>query len=109
MGFDLQLVFDRTAEFKGIARAQAGQIVAATARTIEGAAKQRAPVDTGALKNSIQAQQRAAFHWEVTVGVEYGPYVEYGTSRAPAQPFLTPAVEGARGPFADALGRLLDG
>ena len=35
----------------------------------------------------------------VSVGAEYGVYQEYGTSRMPAQPYLTPAVEANRRPF----------
>jgi HK97 gp10 family phage protein len=34
----------------------------------------------------------------VAVGVHYAPYVEFGTHKAPAQPFLTPAAEQNR-PF----------
>lgn len=109
MGFELVIVFDRTAELKGRARTRAGQIVAKTAHDIESLAKQRAPVDTGALKNSIQARQVAPFNWEVGVGVAYGPYVEFGTSKMAAQPYLTPAVEAVRGPFAAALAELLNG
>ncbi len=33
----------------------------------------------------------------VAVAAQYGTYVEHGTSRAGAQPYLTPAAEGMRG------------
>lgn len=33
----------------------------------------------------------------VGTAVEYGPYVEYGTKRSDAQPFLRPALDMARG------------
>ena len=41
----------------------------------------------------------------VVVGVAagHGVYVEYGTRNMHAQPFMTPAVEGARGTFQDDL------
>lgn len=35
--------------------------------------------------------------WVVGTNVEYAPYVEFGTSRMGAQPYLRPAVDRARG------------
>jgi len=59
--------------------------------TAEGFAKRLAPVDTGRLRNSIAhgADETSA---QVGSNVEYAPYVELGTSRMKAQPFLKPAV-----------------
>ena len=59
----------------------------------EGYAKMKCPVDTGRLRNSIthtydEAEQKAY----IGTNVEYAPYVEYGTSKTKAQPFLEPAV-----------------
>lgn len=58
----------------------------------EGFAKLKCPVDTGNLRNSIghDHDQDTAY---IGTNVEYGPYVEMGTSRTRAQPFLQPAVE----------------
>jgi len=39
----------------------------------------------------------------VADGVEYGIYQELGTSKMPAHPFMTPAVEAMRDKFADAV------
>jgi HK97 gp10 family phage protein len=71
------------------------QVINRIAFEIESQAKQNAPVDTGALKNSINTSAASSLHPTATVsdGVEYGIYQEYGTSRMAAQPFLTPAVE----------------
>lgn len=57
----------------------------------EGYAKQLCPVDTGRLRNSIS---HAVQGNEVYIGsnVSYAPFVEYGTRRQRAQPFLTPAA-----------------
>lgn len=41
-------------------------------------AKQFVPVDKGGLKQSIRVANKG-LTGEVTVGAEYGPYVEYGT------------------------------
>ena len=59
--------------------------------TAETYAKKACPVDTGRLRNSITHQVGDA---EVVVGtnVEYAAYVELGTSRTKAQPFLKPAA-----------------
>lgn len=57
----------------------------------EGYAKRLCPVDTGRLRNSIThtADEEYAY---IGTNVEYAPYIEYGTSRMDAQPFLKPAV-----------------
>ena len=63
----------------------------AAALLVEGDAKLRAPVDTGNLRSSIThtaSGDRATVH----TNVEYAPYMEYGTSRTAAQPYLTPAL-----------------
>lgn len=59
----------------------------------EGYAKMLCPVDTGRLRNSIthtyDASERKAY---IGTNVEYAPYVEFGTSKTYAQPFIEPAV-----------------
>lgn len=72
--------------------AESKQIIAATAFQIEGKAKKNAPVDTGALRNSIMAEEVSDYLWQVGDSVEYGIYQELGTSRMAAQPFLIPAL-----------------
>lgn len=60
----------------------------------EGYAKEACPVDTGRLRNSIthsiDAGEKAVY---IGTNVEYGPYVELGTSRQEAKPFLKPAAQ----------------
>lgn len=75
---------------------KAEQIVSSFAFQVEAGAKTRAPVDTGYLKSSIQAERKSRFRWLVNVFAEYGIFVEYGTYKMRAQPFLTPAVESLR-------------
>lgn len=57
----------------------------------EGFAKRRCPVDTGNLRNSIAhvADGDTAY---VGTDVEYAAYVELGTTRTRAQPYLRPAA-----------------
>ena len=78
------------------------------ARRVVQDAKALCPVDTGSLQRSIRAEeyppQVSIYRIYVVAGgkiinpktrrkVDYAAYVEYGTSRAPAQPFLRPALE----------------
>lgn len=63
----------------------------AVAMSLEGYAKSGTPVDTGRLKGSInhRTTEDSAI---VGTNVEYSEYVEYGTSRQKAQPFMRPAL-----------------
>lgn len=64
-----------------------------TASDIEEEAKNRAPVDTGRLRASIEADVKGL---EANIGtdVEYAPYVHDGTYEIEAQPFLFSAADG---------------
>lgn len=59
----------------------------------EGYAKKECPVDTGNLRNSITNEVRQS-EKAVYIGtnVEYAAYVELGTTRTKAKPFLKPAA-----------------
>ena len=69
------------------------KVIAKTAFAIEATAKTLAPVDTGALRNSIVTEEISHKVLRVSDSVEYGIFQELGTSRNPAQPFMVPAVE----------------
>lgn len=56
-------------------------------------ARQLAPVDTGALRESIHVEPAENGVVRVVASVPYAVYVEYGTARMAAQPFLTPATQ----------------
>ena len=59
----------------------------------EGYAQMKCPVDTGNLRGSITHEvdigEKAVY---IGTNVEYAPYVELGTSKMDAQPFLKPAA-----------------
>ena len=74
-------------------RPRAGRLVRKAAADITASAQMRAPVDTGFLRNSIHWTQAGELTAIVTVGAEYGIYVEYGTRKMRAQPYLGPAVD----------------
>ena len=78
---------------------KAEKALAAAAFQVQAVAQSRAPVDTGALKNSIGTERKSRFTYWVADGVEYGIYQEFGTSRMAAHPFMVPAVESVREQF----------
>ena len=57
-------------------------------------AKQLAAVDTGRMRASITHQVSGSEAVVIGTNVEYAPYVELGTKRMKARPFIRPAVEG---------------
>lgn len=58
-------------------------------------ARSNAPVDTGALKQSITLEVGRA-EAEIGSALEYAPHLEYGTSKQAAQPYLRPAIRDAQ-------------
>jgi HK97 gp10 family phage protein len=82
-------------------RGAAASTVAKAALEMQAEARRLAPVKTGRLRDSIRARQLGPLSWVVEVGVDYGGYVEYGTSRAPARPYMRPAFEKTAAGFRD--------
>lgn len=77
---------------------------------IEKLAKQKARVDTGAMRDEIH-QEPASLGPMDTVGEvvsskEYGPYNEFGTVHMSAQPYMTPAGEEVKPQFMAAMRQL---
>ena len=84
---------------------KAAVVVAKVANDIEADAKQLAPVDTGALRNSISATVRT-LSAEIGPTVNYAPYQEFGTHRTPPQPFMGPAADRNEPAFTRAMEQL---
>lgn len=78
---------------------EAEEIVKAGAIAVRGFAASAAPVDTGALRASLNEQRAGDLIYHVGDGVDYGIYQELGTSRMAAHPFMIPAVERAQRPY----------
>jgi phage gpG-like protein len=93
------------AQLKVLMESDVARDLARRAVRVESAAKKFASgrpgpkVRTGRLRGSITwspgADERGPYV-DVGSNVLYAPYVELGTSRAPAYPFLRPALEAAR-------------
>lgn len=78
--------------FKDALPEQIAMALEAIGMTAESYAKDLCPVDTGRLRNSIS---HATDGDSVYIGtnVEYAAYVELGTSKSKARPYLRPAAE----------------
>lgn len=59
----------------------------------ESYAKELCPVDTGRLRNSISHAQMDEKAEVIGSNVEYAPFVELGTRKMAAKPYLRPAAE----------------
>jgi HK97 gp10 family phage protein len=59
---------------------------------VTGAAKLLAPVDTGNLRGSIDHRKAGRLIQRIGTNVEYAAYVELGTRRMRARPYLLPAL-----------------
>lgn len=81
------------AKFLKSVRARAIDKLELVGEFVEGAAKYLCPVDTANLQDSIN-HKVLKLELSVKVGtpVEYAPFVELGTSKMAAQPYLRPAV-----------------
>jgi HK97 gp10 family phage protein len=88
-------------KFRRMSEEARGERLAVCARAgallIQNGAKKRCPVDTGTLRRSIHTEDGkiSSTRAEVVIGtdVDYAPYVEYGTGRMRAQPYMRPALD----------------
>ena len=99
-GFAIGCLQELNQEFNDLENALTQEIITALMRggmIIETDAKRRCPVDTGRLRASlttdVEREGKTTFVLKVGTNVEYASFVENGTSRMAAQPFLRPAVD----------------
>lgn len=69
-------------------------VIDKAAATCEAEAKQDCPVDTGNLRGSIHTT-KGDLEDIVGTNVEYAPYVEFGTYKMGAQPYMQPGADAA--------------
>lgn len=55
-------------------------------------ARDHAPVQTGALRNSLRIERASGNGARLSVNVDYWLFPEFGTSEMPATPYLRPAL-----------------
>jgi HK97 gp10 family phage protein len=104
--FTITVVSNRFAEIAAKLPQATGEVVQKTILAIETQAKIKVPVDTGALRASIQTEMETETSGVVSTNQEYAAYVEYGTVNMAARPYMTPAAEGERSHFLDAMSKL---
>lgn len=93
ISMNVKIQADNTDEIKEAAREAVITALEAVGLQAEGYAKRLCPVDTGNLRNSITHETNAgALEEYIGTNVEYAKYVEYGTSKTKAQPYLKPAA-----------------
>ncbi len=126
----VEIVYNKLPKLSAEVAGHVDDVIDEAAFRVERGAKDSAPVDTGFLRSSIytvttggsgyahaasaaesaadrgmlpEVAQPAAHQAIVAVGAEYGIFVEYGTSRMTARPFVRPAVEKVRAWFLQAI------
>jgi phage protein, HK97 gp10 family len=105
-GTTITVISNRFAEIAARLPQETGEIVQKTLLAIETTAKMKAPVDTGALRASIQNEMEEETSGVVYTNQEYSQFVEFGTSKMAAQPYMTPAAEGERSHFLSDMSNL---
>jgi len=103
MPVEIHIKSNRFAQIARQFHDEAREVIRKTTFDVEARAKQLVPVDTGLLRNSIQSEFESDLVGIVFTNTKYAPFVEYGTSRMSAQPYMTPALESQRSPFIRAL------
>lgn len=90
----LQKVFRNLKRYQKGVQDQVKKELLYTAVDIERDAKLSAAVDTGRLRSSIGRKSfKSGLTQRIGTNVKYAPFVEFGTVRQRAQPFLYPALE----------------
>lgn len=91
----VEVVFEsHLGEFQEALESQIEQALIAIGMTAETYAKENCPVDTGRLRNSITHEVEMGDKSAIIgTNVEYAAFVELGTSKMKARPYLRPAAE----------------
>lgn len=93
-GFVVTIDFDYIPALIAKVEANSRSTPKKVADRVANAARTIVPVDTGALQSSIVTQVvKTGKEAEVLVLSDYAAYVEYGTYKMAAQPYLKPAFE----------------
>lgn len=107
----ITVTFDRFPEIAAALPEKTSAVVRKASFDVEGQAKNRAPVDTGALKNSISTEfEDGGLTGIIAPHVEYATFVEFGTAKRPksAQPYMLPAAEAVAPTFIAAMKLMLE-
>ena len=102
--------FDKLPRLSAAMHQRAADAVESAARECEGWAKIFVPVDTGATRNSIDAQPEAGddLTWVVAPHTDYALFLELGTHGRAARPFMAQASEAAKPGFIEDMGKIAE-
>lgn len=107
---NITIVVDNRREISSSIKDRIEVALMACGEIVERAAVQRCPVDTGRLKGSITHQLNGNDAVQIGTNVEYGKWVEAGSSRRPhPTPFLKPALESNEGNIAKTFKTVMGG
>lgn len=102
---------DNSDEILARARKALRDAVYAGALVIENEAKLRVPVRTGTLRRSINTQVVFQSSTRVTARIgpntDYAAFVEFGTVRMAARPYMRPALDSKRGEATETIRRIM--
>lgn len=101
-GATVSITNDNRKAFKNALKNQLTNGLISAGATCEGYAKGLCPVDTGRLRGSI-THEVSYPSVQIGTNVEYASYVELGTSRQSAQPYLVPAGKNHQSEYASII------
>ena len=96
------IVKNNVAKYSARVEAGVAAAVASTVNDIESWSQRLVPVDTGLLRSSVRTEQSSKVgehSGKVHYETDYALYVELGTRKMAAQPYLIPAVQNAKRAF----------
>ena len=102
----IEVVNSHVDEVLNALQSQKAKILEEWGLIAEAYASDYCPVDTGRLRASISHDTDDDTMYLGT-NVEYAPYVELGTSRMDAQPYLRPAIENHMDEYKDIMNDVL--
>ena len=102
--------FDKLPRLSAAMHQRAADAVESAARECEGWAKIFVPVDTGATRNSIDAQPEAGddLTWVVAPHTEYALFLELGSHGRAARPFMAQAAEATKPRFLSEMSKIVE-
>lgn len=109
-GVQIVVKSNRLPQMPALIRAAVVQEVSTATLQVEAKSKALVPVKTGALRRSIHSVfENGGLTGLVGPSVSYGKFVEFGTRRMGARPYMRPAAAQVLPGFADAVKRALAG
>lgn len=108
-GIQVRIISNRLPAISAAARPLVSAEVKKATLAVQAQAQAKVPVKTGTLRRSITSQFPTDLSGIVGPSVEYGKFVEFGTRRMGARPFMRPAAEAVLPGFAAAVKRALGG